>query len=168
MVDWIVAHLPLIEAALTLILDAIKWAWDNILKPLGDFLLTLIDNLAEALNLVLLPAVSYVLDKFKGVISDVKTGIDKIKEFLGLKEKAVKRTNYDPVPTAANNEAYLYESRGFGINTNGLMMSGGIGALTLHTNINVTNSGTPIDEATIRSWGNTITDIVSNNLGRRM
>lgn len=57
------------------------------------------------------------------------------------------------------------------------MYSGGLGipmrmatggtTLTLSTSINVTNNGTPIDEATIRRWGNTITDVVSDNLGKR-
>lgn len=51
--------------------------------------------------------------------------------------------------------------------------SGGFGeitrnnSITLTTNINVTNNGTPINAATLRQWGNTITDIVDENLGRR-
>lgn len=45
--------------------------------------------------------------------------------------------------------------------------SGGGNTLSLTTNINVTNNGDPIDEAEIRRWGNVITDVVSNNLGKR-
>lgn len=41
------------------------------------------------------------------------------------------------------------------------------GSIALTTNINVTNNGTPISASTIRQWGNTITDIVDENLGRR-
>lgn len=54
--------------------------------------------------------------------------------------------------------------------------SGGYGALAaatnnttinLSTNFNVTNNGTPISRRTLRQWGNEITDIVDENLGRR-
>lgn len=54
-----------------------------------------------------------------------------------------------------------FDSGGYGdLNANG-------GSLSLTTNINVHNNGTPINERTIRQWGNTITDIVDENLGRR-
>lgn len=57
------------------------------------------------------------------------------------------------------------ESGGFA----GLMASGGTGAtINLQTSIVVNNQGQPINEREIRKWGETITDIVSTNLGRRI
>ena len=55
-------------------------------------------------------------------------------------------------------------SGGMGVPT--LMMAGGT-SLSLQTTIQVTNNGTPIDEQEIRRWGNVITDMVSDNLGKR-
>ena len=47
-----------------------------------------------------------------------------------------------------------------------MVMSGGT-SLSLQTTIQVNNNGTPIDESEIRRWGNVITNIVSDNLGKR-
>ena len=63
---------------------------------------------------------------------------------------------------------------GFGFNSGGAgianaILSGGTtNSLNLTTQIYVNNNGTPINEAEIRRWGETITDMVSANLGRRL
>lgn len=56
----------------------------------------------------------------------------------------------------------LFDSGGFGN-----LINGGDTTLYLSTNFNVTNNGTPISVQTLRKWGNVITDIVDENLGRR-
>lgn len=56
----------------------------------------------------------------------------------------------------------LFDSGGFGN-----IVNGGDTTLYLSTNFNVTNNGTPISVQTLRKWGNVITDIVDENLGRR-
>lgn len=176
-IDTLVAWLPTILSIINVIFDAVKWAWDNILKPLGDFLITLFDLIAYALEKTVLPVFKGLMDWVNSFVGGVQKAVDWVRNLLGWQDKSnstgVSVVNKAGVQSANKIEGGLaigghLKSGGFGLNTNGLVMSGGVGALTLHTNINVTNNGTPIDETTIRSWGNTITDIVSNNLGRRM
>lgn len=64
----------------------------------------------------------------------------------------------------ANNLVAPY-SGGLGV-ANRLIMAGGT-SISLATSINVSNNGTPINEAEIRRWGNVISDVVSKNLGGR-
>lgn len=56
-----------------------------------------------------------------------------------------------------------FDSGGFG----DLAMTSGSTTINLSNSFNVNNNGTPISAATLRKWGNVITDIVDENLGRR-
>ena len=56
-----------------------------------------------------------------------------------------------------------FDSGGFG----DLAVAAGNTNINLSTSFNVNNNGTPISQPELRRWGNVITDIVDENLGRR-
>lgn len=56
-----------------------------------------------------------------------------------------------------------FDSGGFG----DLAVAAGNTNINLSTSFNVNNNGTPISQKELRRWGNVITDIVDENLGRR-
>lgn len=56
-----------------------------------------------------------------------------------------------------------FDSGGFG----DLAVAAGNTNINLSTSFNVNNNGTPISQTELRRWGNVITDIVDENLGRR-
>lgn len=56
-----------------------------------------------------------------------------------------------------------FDSGGFG----DLAVAAGNTNINLSTSFNVNNNGTPISRTELRRWGNVITDIVDENLGRR-
>lgn len=56
-----------------------------------------------------------------------------------------------------------FDSGGFG----DLAVDAGNTNINLSTSFNVNNNGTPISQTELRRWGNVITDIVDENLGRR-
>ena len=56
-----------------------------------------------------------------------------------------------------------FDSGGFG----DLAVAAGNTNINLSTSFNVNNNGTPISHKELRRWGNVITDIVDENLGRR-
>lgn len=56
-----------------------------------------------------------------------------------------------------------FDSGGFG----DLVVAAGNTNINLSTSFNVNNNGTPISQTELRRWGNVITDIVDENLGRR-
>ena len=56
-----------------------------------------------------------------------------------------------------------FDSGGFG----DLAIAAGNTNINLSTSFNVNNNGTPISQTELRRWGNVITDIVDENLGRR-
>lgn len=142
----------------------LKGLWDEILKPLVDWLIG-----------PLISALSDIINWISSIIGWVGKAIDKFKEFIGIKSKAGDKSALSmPTTTgdiAGARVATPIASGGFGINPSAVgrlqMASGGGNTLSLTTNINVNNNGTPIDESVVRRWGNVITDIVSDNLGRR-
>ena len=56
-----------------------------------------------------------------------------------------------------------FDSGGFG----DLAVAAGNTNINMSTSFNVNNNGTPISQTELRRWGNVITDIVDENLGRR-
>lgn len=142
----------------------LKGLWDEILKPLVDWLIG-----------PLISALSDIINWISSIIGWVGKAIDKFKEFIGIKSKAGDTSALSmPATTGAIAGARVatpIASGSFGINPSAVgrlqMASGGGNTLSLTTNINVNNNGTPIDESVVRRWGNVITDIVSDNLGRR-
>lgn len=136
--------------------------WELILKPLLDWLVgPLIDGLADLIGWI------------SSIIGWVGKAIDKFKEFIGIKSKAGDINSLSTASIAAASGTRLVTpiaSGGFGLNNatlGRLQMASGGNTLSLTTNINVNNNGTPIDESVVRRWGNVITDIVSDNLGKR-
>lgn len=116
-----------------------------------------------------LDAINKFFDK---IVNGVQKAINWWRELLGLQDKynpdlggggstsggvALRKPNLDNQPNA--------------LASYGIGMASGFGmgnTLSLATTINVTNNGTPIDESEIRRWGETITDVVSKNLSRRV
>lgn len=151
----------LVVQAIQAIWPVIKTFWDELLKPMGDWLATIfVGTLKTIFNWV------------DSIIKFFGTLIGKANEFIGASDKASKVSyggyslNKGNLNLKSVNALEAFASGGLGINTSGLGAVYNGGTLQLTTNINVNNNGTPISETEIRKWGNTITEIVSNNLGR--
>ena len=100
--------------------------------------------------------VNEIIEGFKWIINhidDLTSVDDKIEE---IAKKSSEASNI------LGSASGLFDSGGFGN-----IVNGGDTTLYLSTNFNVTNNGTPISVQTLRKWGNVITDIVDENLGRR-
>lgn len=136
----------------------LSWLWETILKPLGEWL------------------ANTFVGTLKTVFGWIKDSIDLFTRLLGKANeyinttKSYKNAGFGSPSSGGGggsfNQNLKMDSRGLGINTSGLGAIYNGGTLQLTTNINVNNNGTPISETEIRKWGNTITEIVSNNLGR--
>lgn len=114
----------------------------------------------------LVSPINAVKDAISNMTSWLSGAIDKLKSFFGLNAEAQEAYNNTVSQYYSASKSGTPSRTGKSTNT---MNSGGLGlngGLVLTTNINVTNNGTPIDESEIRRWGNTITQIVSDNLGR--
>lgn len=153
----------IIVQAINAIWPIITDFWNNVLKPL-----------AEWLSAVFVDTLKTIFTWIDGAIKLFGTLIGKANEYTGAVNKASKTTGYvDGIfkkPNGINqlrvDALHAFASGGLGINTSGLGTVYNGGTLQLTTNINVNNNGTPISETEIRKWGNTITEIVSDNLGR--
>lgn len=147
--------LPIVTDAITVVSDTIGWLFDR----LGDLWTYLedtgaIDAFGKAFDAIK-QFIENFIDAIKRAYQWVKNLIDKFKDWLNLRgeDEDAQYTSYGRRITPRDNG-----SGGLGISS---------GGLSLTTNINVSNNGQPISETTIRNWGETITDVVSENLGRR-
>lgn len=144
----------------------------NALQPLLEGLAFFLETVLYGNIALISNAIALVVDSLADVIDFASRAIDKILELLGLREKVGGTTTHftlDDIEHGGSGGNRTFGSGGLGINTSGLnFQSGGVGAITLHTAINVNNNGVPINDSLVRSWANTITDIVSENLGRRL
>lgn len=98
------------------------------------------------------------------VIQAAQDGINKVKEFLGIKAK------YDTSSTTkVNGTTSQTRSGGFGVSipqqSGGFAMSGG---WTLNTTINVNNNGSNLTRNDVNRWADMISDRVNERLGRLM
>lgn len=157
----------LIDWCLKVLVPFFSGVWNNILKPL---IKDLTKFLIDSLNLI--------TTVIGGIINIVNKGINKLMEFLGLGKKAedvkvpstsnvktkIVATTADGIGLPKNNNI------GYGINSGGLGLAGNANnnSLYLSNSIIVNNNGEPINQSIIRSWADEITDIVSENLGRRI
>lgn len=131
----------------------------NIVKTLIDWLKKLWEWLKD----------TGVIDAFAKSFEPVKSVLDAIIgciQWIGDKAGAILGGIGDMIGGIASSVGDFigwlnpFDSGGFGEITRN-------NSITLTTNINVTNNGAPINASTLRQWGNTITDIVDENLGRR-
>lgn len=139
--------------------------WNNILLPL-----------ANGLSTILLGTLGLVVDAIESVVNWAQEGIDKLMELLGLKE-GLKTGDFtwhatNPDITGVSSATTKTIGRGggsFAINSAGLgLASAGIGNMSLATTITVNNNGEPIESNTVRRWADQMTDIISENLGKRL
>lgn len=155
-----------------IISDVLAVVWQS-LKPFLEWVAPILADMAEFLTKVFCVALTAIITTVGKIIDKVKSAVDWFKKLIGYEEKSssanVSSSTLSTHTNGSNYVADLIPSGGFGINTRGLanIQSGG-STLTLSTSITVNNNGTPINETEIRRWGNTITDIVSTNLGRRL
>lgn len=155
--DLIVGFVTLLSTTLS---PAITLLWDKVLKPVADWLAnTFVGTLKTIFNWI------------DSAISLFKSLLGKANEYIDATNKASNNTvaykeNFGNLNQRRINALDAFASGGLGINTAGLGAVYNGGTLQVTTNINVNNNGTPISETEIRKWGNTITEIVSDNLGR--
>lgn len=151
------------------------WLWDKI-EPIIRIIATIISTLLVGAIDVVINQISAIIQGVSSVIDWTSKAINKILELIGLKKKADAPISSDwdgsktAKATGLRSVLDNIQSGGLGINTNGLnFASAGVGnTISLQTSINVNNNGVPIDASVVRGWADTITDIVSNNIGRRL
>lgn len=136
-----------------------EW-WHTIktnLQELYDFIVFLLEGLWSVFKGILegiWSGIKWVWDKLQAI------GLAKKEAALGLEGGA---NDHSTTRRESLTEMMVAYSGGLGVP---VMMAGGT-SLSLQTTIQVNNNGTPIDEQEIRRWGNVITDMVSDNLGKR-
>lgn len=145
----------------------IQEIWDNILAPL-----------ANALSTTLLGVLGLVTDAIEGIVNWAAKGIDKLMELLGLKDdvsnfNALTASKGLLVGSVTEDYYQLKNRRGgggsFAVNSAGLgLASADIGNISLSTSITVNNNGEPIQSNIVRQWADEMTDIISENLGKRL
>lgn len=136
---------------------ALEVIWNQILKPFASWLGgAFFDTLSGIFKLV-----SWGIDLFSKLIG-------KANEYLGFVGGSGEKVSNTTTGIRNLREISRVASGGLGINTAGLGAVYQGGVLQLTTNINVNNNGQPINESEIRRWGNVITQVVSDNLGRNM
>lgn len=159
---------------LSIIMEIVGWVGEHFPQFWEFFDTTfgwIIDLIGQTIDIV-----GGLIDTIASLIDWAVRGIDKVLELIGLKKKADTPTtsSWDGSKTAKatglRSVLDNIQSGGLGINTNGLnFASAGVGnTISLQTSINVNNNGVPIDASVVRGWADTITDIVSNNIGRRL
>lgn len=160
----------LLENIVLVIADVIAWLFGETgLGPLLSQLWEWLKGLADWLLGTLIGTVlTDLVNMLSTILGWVNSLIGKFRELINKKNEA----NNIPLNTstvAASAKSFSaptpIASGGFGLRP--VPIASGGNTLSLTTNINVNNNGTPIDESVVRRWGNVITDIVSDNLGKR-
>lgn len=146
------------------------------LKPVFDWLMPILADIASVIIGTIVEAIRLVISTIKSVIDWVKSAIGWFYDLLGMEDRYAKTSSY---VTGHDYEAgnlgggrvsvldYYPDSGGLGLNY-GLAGGGMGGTINLHTDLIVNNSGEVINEATVRRWGKVITDVVSDELGKRI
>lgn len=163
--DLIIIIVNLVRELTEKLAPIVQWLWEKVLKPLVTFL---VQTLGSALW--------GIFDVVGSIISKVVKLIDKLTEALGLEKKVwnassyVNGHDYDESRGGGGRVSvldYYPGSGGLGLNY-GLAGGGMGGTITLNTDFVVNNNGDPINETTVRRWGKLITEVVSDELGRRI
>ena len=188
--DWIDKYImPIIGEVASFLVDVLYEAFKSVAIFVRDTLTPIIDALKTAFEWVYdkLSAAKTAFDEayesfkkteafkiLKGVLQGVVDVAEKLIDSLkwlsenaslifgNTAEAAKKAVESAKGASSTLGVGGLFDSGGFGN-----IVNGGDTTLYLSTNFNVTNNGTPISVQTLRKWGNVITDIVDENLGRR-
>lgn len=188
--DWIDKYImPIIGEVASFLVDVLYEAFKSVAIFVRDTLTPIIDALKTAFEWVYdkLSAAKTAFDEayesfkkteafkiLKGVLQGVVDVAEKLIDSLkwlsknaslifgNTAEAAKKAVENAKGASGTLGVGGLFDSGGFGN-----LINGGDTTLYLSTNFNVTNNGTPISVQTLRKWGNVITDIVDENLGRR-
>ena len=188
--DWIDKYImPIVAEVASFLVDVLYEAFKSVAIFVRDTLTPIIDALKTAFEWVYdkLSAAKTAFDEayesfkkteafkiLKGVLQGVVDVAEKLIDSLkwlsenaslifgNTAEAAKKAVEHAKGASSTLGVGGLFDSGGFGNTVNG-----GDTTLYLSTNFNVTNNGTPISVQTLRKWGNVITDIVDENLGRR-
>ena len=188
--DWIDKYImPIVAEVASFLVDVLYEAFKSVAIFVRDTLTPIIDALKTAFEWVYdkLSAAKTAFDEayesfkkteafkiLKGVLQGVVDVAEKLIDSLkwlsenaslifgNTAEAAKKAVENAKGASSTLGVGGLFDSGGFGNTVNG-----GDTTLYLSTNFNVTNNGTPISVQTLRKWGNVITDIVDENLGRR-
>lgn len=188
--DWIDKYImPIIGEVASFLVDVLYEAFKSVAIFVRDTLTPIIDALKTAFEWVYdkLSAAKTAFDEayesfkkteafkiLKGVLQGVLDVAEKLIDSLkwlsenaslifgNTAEAAKKAVESAKGASSTLGVGGLFDSGGFGN-----IVNGGDTTLYLSTNFNVTNNGTPISVQTLRKWGNVITDIVDENLGRR-
>lgn len=156
-----------VRDTLTPIIDALKTAFEWVYDKLSAAK-TAFDEAYESFKKT--EAFKILKGVLQGVVDVAEKLIDSLKWlsenasliFGNTAEAAKKAVESAKGASSTLGVGGLFDSGGFGN-----IVNGGDTTLYLSTNFNVTNNGTPISVQTLRKWGNVITDIVDENLGRR-
>ena len=167
-----------VVAIFTSIIEILTTIW-TIIEPIVTAVWEMLEYLLNGALGLLLGMLDGVVLAVQGIVDGIKAAVDWFAKLIGKKQ------DYNDMPLELPEDEVVghiddpskfdYDvgkngSSPYSFRTGGLygVQSNGIGTLNLATSINVTNNGTPLNEVEIRRWGETITDVVSTNLGRRL
>lgn len=153
--DFIATVLTVVFGALGTIIEDVVGFVKGLFEWFGDLWKTLEETWWLQAIVDLFSLLGTIID---GVIGSIRWLIDNI-------GKVANFIFGGGVSDAAN--AVKNASSGVTQSGNNMIKSGGFGSISMHTDITVSNNGTPINENIVKEWGRTITDVVSEELGRR-
>lgn len=136
------------------IIDIIKGAVESFHNMYEAFSKTDAFNTLKGILDGILDVVGSIVDFFKWIAENVGNILGGIADVVG-----------DVTSSIGDFVGWLnpFDSGGFG----DLAVASGSTTINLSNSFNVNNNGTPISTTILRQWGNVITDIVDENLGRR-
>ena len=158
---------PVLEWLMPIIGEIITAVGTGIVLAIGA-VITIID--------AVIVAITGIVSAVKTVISWVQSAISLFKDLIGIENKYANITpsisghDYDENKGGGGRVSvldYYPSSGGLGLNY-GIAGGGMGGTINLHTDLIINNNGDPINEASVRRWGKVITDVVSDELGKRI
>lgn len=186
--NWFSTHiLPIISAIAEFVIGTLVPAFLKIVSAVGSFLMPVLSGLWN-LFISIVDIIKGAVESFHKMydafskteafkvlkdviqkIADVVNGLIDAFKWIGENVGKIFGGIADVVGDVAGSVGDFigwlnpFDSGGFG----DLAVAAGNTNINLSTSFNVNNNGTPISQTELRRWGNVITDIVDENLGRR-
>ena len=168
----------LINRIFTALKPVLEWLMPiigEIITAVGTGIVFAIGAVIAVIDAVIV-AINGIVDAIKTVITWVQSAISWFKDLIGIESNYASIT---PSISGHDNRGgnigggaisvldYFPASGGLGFNY-GLAGGGVGGTINLHTDLIINNNGEPINETVVRRWGRVITDVVSDELGKRV
>lgn len=176
--DLLTSLTDLINRIFTALKPVLEWLMPiigEIITAVGTGIVIAIGAVITIIDAVII-AIKGIVDAIKTVITWVQSAISWFKDLIGIESNYASIT---PSISGHDNRGgnigggavsvldYFPASGGLGLNY-GLAGGGVGGTINLHTDLIINNNGEPINETVVRRWGRVITDVVSDELGKRV